>query len=323
MHLDYGLSIMVIGDVMLDSYIFGEVSRISPEAPVPVVEVKKRKVTLGGAGNVALNLVGLGIKTSLFGVVGDDRDGHLVSGILKSSGIVDHLYHDERVPTTVKTRVVASNQQLLRFDEEGNFNGHGPGCPLNGITTILGTWKIDAVVLSDYDKGVLDLNLATEVISICKSKKIKVIVDPKRGDWSAFQGADLVKPNLSELWRSEGHWLSDNYDSIASVARRAMLRYSLGAVLVTMGSRGMMLVTENRREFIPTVAREVFDVSGAGDTVIAVLAACLGSNYTLSEAAKFANMAAGIVVGKFGTYPISLEEMKDLEFGKNDSRKFN
>jgi len=302
--------VVVIGDVMLDAYIFGDVSRVSPEAPVPVVEVRRRRVTLGGAGNVALNLAGLGAKTALFGVVGDDRDGHLVSGILQSHGIADHLHRDEQLPTTVKTRVVAHSQQLLRFDEEGSFNGHGPACPLNGIMTVLGTWRVDAVVLSDYDKGVLGPELATEVIAACKDRGIKVVVDPKRGDWTAFQRADLVKPNLAELRRAEGRGMADDYDTVAAVARRAMLRHALGAVMVTMGDRGMMLVTPERRELIPTNAREVFDVSGAGDTVAAVLAACLGSGYTLSDAAKLANVAAGIVVGKFGTHPINLEEMR-------------
>lgn len=310
MHLDPELKVAVIGDVMLDAYIFGEVSRISPEAPVPVMEVRQRKVTLGGAGNVALNLAGLGARVLLFGVVGDDRDGRLVSGMLRDHGIEDRLHRDERVPTIVKTRLVANNQQLMRFDEEVSFNGHGPGCPLNGIAGIIES-GVSAVVLSDYDKGVIYGPLTAKVMEICKRMGVPVLADPKSGDWEAFRGADLVKPNLSELSRAAG----DNprtYDEVAAAARRMALKYELKAVLVTMGSRGMMLVNEHRRELIPTSAKEVFDVSGAGDTAIAVLAACLGSGQELSDAARLANIAAGIVVGKFGTQPISINELRDV-----------
>lgn len=309
MYLNNGLSVAVIGDVMLDAYIFGEVSRISPEAPVPVVEVRRRKVTLGGAGNVALNLVGLGVKAALFGVVGDDKDGHLVSGMLIDHGIEDHLYRDERLPTIVKTRVMAHNQQLLRFDEENSFDGHGPSCPLNGITSILASGETGVVVLSDYDKGALSPPLIDEIIRVCREKEVKVLVDPKRGDWESFKGADLIKPNLSELARAYGS-SPQGHDEVSLAARGLMKRYGIGAVLVTMGAKGMMLITGDRRELLPTAAKEVFDVSGAGDTVVAVLAACLGSNYTLSDSAKLANIAAGLVVGKLGTYPIKIDELK-------------
>jgi D-beta-D-heptose 7-phosphate kinase/D-beta-D-heptose 1-phosphate adenosyltransferase len=306
-----GKAVVVIGDVMLDVYISGEAWRISPEAPVPVVAVNSRSHTLGGAGNVALNLVGLGCKTWLFGALGSDVSGDKVMSILNDNGIEFEFEFDEMLPTTTKTRVMANNQQLLRFDEEGMFNGDG-GRYDKLIEKVLATFSkswIGAVVLSDYNKGVLSVKLSRKVIDFCRGLELPVLVDPKRGDWKIYRRANIVKPNLFELKEATGFKNLDDHNAV-SVAARMMLRdYELDAVLVTMGSRGMMLVTAERNEFIPTMAKEVFDVSGAGDTVVATLAACICSGHTLSDAARIANEAAGIVVGKLGTCPIASNEL--------------
>ena len=308
-----GGNIMVIGDVMLDEYILGETSRISPEAPVPVVEVVSRERTLGGAGNVALNLAMLGCRTWLFGARGSDRSGDRLCALLSSNGIVDRLEIDPALPTTTKTRIIANGQQLLRFDEEKRFNGwHGSyDCMISDAVMVLMSEKIGAVVLSDYNKGVLSSDLSSRLIGTCRAMDIPVLVDPKRGAWDIYRGATLVKPNLSELSLAVGIPLSRmGDDDVESAARDLMRKHDIGAVLVTMGARGMLLVHGSGTEVIESKAQEVFDVSGAGDTVVAVMAACLCSGHGLLESARMANAAAGIVVGKRGTRPVTLAELE-------------
>lgn len=308
-----GGNIMVIGDVMLDEYILGETSRISPEAPVPVVEVVSRERSLGGAGNVALNLVGLGCRVWLFGARGPDRSGDRLSRLLSDNGIMDRLEIDPVLPTTTKTRVIANGQQLLRFDEEKRFNGwHGSyDIMISDAVTTLTTERIGAVVLSDYNKGVLSRELTFRLIGACRGMGIPVLVDPKRGAWDIYQGASLVKPNLAELSQAAAvqPYKMDN-DKILTAAKSLMQKYGIGVVLVTMGARGMLLVHGHGAESIESKAREVFDVSGAGDTVVAVMAAYLCSGYNLMESARTANIAAGIVVGKRGTRPVTLVELE-------------
>lgn len=317
MHLRHAIKgdIVVIGDVMLDCYVSGDAWRISPEAPVPVVAVDSKRNTLGGAGNVALNLASLGCNVWLFGAVGSDQASMAIADLLFENNIIDRLYIDHVLPTTTKTRVIANNQQLLRFDEEGKFNGDNGryDAMISAILESIERNSANVVVLSDYNKGVLSGQLVSEVITYCREKRIPVLVDPKRGQWEIYRNANIIKPNLFELREATSHKFLDGHDEISAVARVMMDDYNLDAVLVTMGSRGMMLVTAERDEFIPTKAKEVFDVSGAGDTVIATLAACICSGYSLSDSAKIANDAAGIVVGKVGTCPITLMELSEVE----------
>lgn len=300
-------NIAVIGDVMLDVYITGNTTRISPEAPVPVVSVMERRSTLGGAGNVGLNLVGLGCKVWLYGAVGDDSEGADVKKILDKNEINDCLFVDQGILTTTKTRIISQNQQLIRFDTDGIINNGGfyfPTCEE------LKSQGINVVILSDYDKGVLTDEICQNLIGSCLKQRIPVLVDPKRGDWGPFRNSTLIKPNLIELGSVVGKKLT-NRDMAVGEARKLMMFYGIRSVLITMGSQGMSLVGYDKTTFIPTKAREVFDVSGAGDTVIATIAACLCSGYSLDKAAEIANIAAGIVVGKVGTSPISYNELME------------
>lgn len=299
-------NIIVIGDVMLDVYISGQAHRLSPEAPVPVVVVDSKTATLGGAGNVALNLAELGCKVWLFGVRGDDVAGRKIVSILFDNGIENRLLTDHSLPTITKTRVMANSQQLLRFDEEKRSSGSRLLTEINGILED----DAQAVILSDYAKGILSPDLIALVIQRSRDKGIPVFIDPKRGGWHRYQGATVIKPNLAELEEATGERVGSQKDA-ARLATKMLKAHSFGAVLVTMGSRGMLAVTDDQSRYIPSQAKEVFDVSGAGDTVIATMAACICSGYSLFEAAKIANAAAGIVVGKLGTQPITLKELEE------------
>jgi D-beta-D-heptose 7-phosphate kinase/D-beta-D-heptose 1-phosphate adenosyltransferase len=300
-------NIIVIGDVMLDVYISGQAHRLSPEAPVPVVAVDSKTATLGGAGNVALNLAHLGCKVWLFGVKGDDAAGRKIVSILAGNGIENRLVTDYNVPTITKTRVMANSQQLLRFDEEKKASGSGMLTEINGVLE----GDSEAVILSDYAKGILSPDLIDSVIKRSRAIGIPVFIDPKRGDWHRYKGANVIKPNLAELEEATGETINTDQDVIR-MALRMIRGFEFEAMLVTMGPKGMMWVTdEGQFEHIPTQAKEVFDVSGAGDTVIATMAACMVSGYSLSEAAKIANAAAGIVVGKLGTRPITIKELEE------------
>lgn len=299
-------NIIVIGDVMLDVYISGQAHRLSPEAPVPVVAVDSKTSTLGGAGNVALNLAHLGCKVWLFGVKGDDAAGKKIVSILFDNGIENRLVTDYNVPTITKTRVIANSQQLLRFDEEKKASGSGMLTEINGVLE----GDAQAVILSDYAKGILSPNLISSVIKRSRAKGIPVFIDPKRGGWNRYRGTNVIKPNLAELEEATGEVIANQGDVIR-LALRMIRAYEFEAMLVTMGPKGMMWVTdEGKFEHIPTQAKEVFDVSGAGDTVIATMAACMCSGYSLAESARIANAAAGIVVGKLGTRPIMLKELE-------------
>lgn len=304
-------NIVVIGDVMLDVYISGQANRLSPEAPVPIVDVDSKCSTLGGAGNVALNLVGLGCRVWLFGARGSDHLGSCLSSIVRDRGIVDCLDIDPVLPTTAKTRVLANNQQLLRIDEEGRFNGyHGCyDCIISEVAQVMAANEIGAVVISDYNKGVVSREVAVQVIKNCRASGIPVLVDPKYGDWSVYAGATLIKPNLAELGHAFNMRVDKDIKKVIGLAHSLMKSHNLESVLVTMGPRGMLVVDGYRQEHIPSLAKEVFDVSGAGDTVIATVAACLCSGYELSAAARISNVAAGIVVGKLGTAPITMKEL--------------
>lgn len=296
----------VIGDVMLDVYLYGKVSRLSPEAPVPIVDISQQEKTLGGAGNVALNLIGLGCKVHLFGTRGNDLAGDSLSSILSINKIENNLYVDKLCPTTIKTRIMVSGQQLMRFDEEKICNGNGYTYLCKVMEETLPLCKI--LILSDYGKGVLSEKILEY---IWHNFKGPILVDPKRSNWEYYRGATIVTPNVSELEKASNE-CCDSDEAVLNCAERMRGVYDFKAIIVTRGEKGILVVLKDAYKFIPTVAKSVFNVSGAGDTVISVLAASICSGYSIIESAEIANIAAGIVVGKVGTSPIHIDELKSV-----------
>lgn len=297
--------ILVVGDVMLDRYWFGEVARISPEAPVPVVKVTRSEERPGGAANVARNIASLGATSVLLSVVGDDEAGQALEELLKKSAIESHLYRDASIDTTVKLRVLGRQQQLLRIDFETTPDHEVLLSKLSKFSELLKS--VDLVILSDYGKG--GLKHIENMIQQCRNNGIPVLVDPKGDDYRRYRGASLLTPNTSEFRQVAGGWNDDE-----SMARKAeTLRQELGldALLVTRSEEGMTLYQQGTVTHEPARAREVFDVSGAGDTVIATLGVALAAGASLADAMRLANRAASIVVGKLGTASVTRQELED------------
>ncbi len=304
------VNILVIGDVMLDRYLFGHSERISPEAPIPVVSVGREEFRLGGAANVANNLAAIGCKVQLVSVVGRDTDGDTLRRQSCQVGIdVRGLVTAEERMTTVKTRVIAGSQQLLRIDQEStqDVTGEDARQLLAYVEEVLP--GINGVILSDYCKGVLTSNFLGQVLKKCQTCGCPVVVDPKRTDWQAYAGATVLTPNLKELTQATGVKVG-SADSLIAAATIAMSFISTSALLVTRGKDGMTLFEEDLSLDIAAENREVFDVSGAGDTVSAFIAAGLSCGLSLERSVKLANMAAGIAVSKIGTATVSGEELK-------------
>ena len=296
--------ILVVGDVMLDRYWFGDSERISPEAPVPIVQVAKIDERLGGAANVARNVAALGAKTSLLGVVGVDEAGTRVSELLLASGVDSHLEQDTKVPTTVKLRVIARQQQLIRLDFEEAPSAAALEHKLARFESLLGA--VDAVILSDYGKGALD-QVATMILQ-AKAKQKIILVDPKGSDFERYRGATVITPNRGELRQVIGKWASE--DELTERAQALRRSLDIQALLLTRSEEGMSLYTDAGVSHVRAQAREVFDVSGAGDTVIATLAVALAAAWPLERAMALANRAGGIVVGKLGTATVTSEELQ-------------
>ena len=295
--------ILVVGDVMLDRYWFGDVSRISPEAPVPIVRVERREERLGGAANVARNAVALDAQIGLLGVVGQDEAGDTVDRLLTGLGVASYLNRDSSISTIIKLRVIGRQQQLLRIDFEQPPADTVLRDKLSQFNTLLSHY--DMVLLSDYAKGSL-VNV-TQMIDAAKRLGKRILVDPKGDDFSIYAGASILTPNKGELKRIVGSWKSEE----ELTAKTQNLRQALGleALLLTRSEEGMTLYTEQQVMHVPAMAREVFDVSGAGDTVIATLAVMLGAGMPIAEAVRIANRAGGIVVGKLGTATVTKEEL--------------
>ncbi len=295
--------VLVAGDLMLDRYWFGEVSRISPEAPVPVVRVTRSEERLGGAANVAFNAVVLGARATLVGVIGDDEPGARIEALAGDCGIELHAARDAQVPTTIKLRVIGRNQQLLRVDFE-----QAPGEPMlartaQSVRDALPSCGV--LVLSDYGKGALARIDA--LIALARDANRTVIVDPKGDDYSAYAGATILTPNRAELREVVGSWR----DEADLRARAQALRESLDVryLLLTRSEEGMTLFSADGVLDVAAQAREVYDVSGAGDTVVAVLASMIAAGRPVDEAVRLANRAAGIVVGKLGTAAATPQEL--------------
>ncbi|MFA7279468.1 MAG: D-glycero-beta-D-manno-heptose-7-phosphate kinase [Sterolibacterium sp.] len=295
--------VLIVGDVMLDRYWFGDVSRISPEAPVPIVKIGRVEERPGGAANVARNAAALGAQTTLLSVVGADEAGKTLALLMAAEGVTTSFHKDPQLATTVKLRVIGRQQQLLRIDFEtppAHEVLHGK---LREFEQRLA--QCDVVVLSDYGKG--GLAHIAEMIKLARDANKPVLVDPKGEDFARYAGASMLTPNRAELRAVMGQW-----SSASELEKKAQnLRNSLGlqSLLVTRSEEGMSLFTVDGAVHEPALAREVFDVSGAGDTVIATLAVMLGGRMDLSASMRIANRAAGIVVGKFGTATCTLAEL--------------
>lgn len=295
--------ILVVGDVMLDRYWFGEVNRISPEAPVPVVRVERREERLGGAANVARNIAALGTQASVLGVVGQDEAGESVARLLADAGIGSHLRTDAAISTIIKLRIIGRQQQLLRVDFEERPSSATLRDKLTQFDGLLS--QHDVIVFSDYAKGSL-VNVAQMIASARRAGK-RILVDPKGDDFSRYAGASILTPNKAELSHVVGNWSSE--EDLTRRVQKLRNELALDALLLTRSEEGMTLYTEAEVRQFPAMAREVFDVSGAGDTVIATLATMLGRGMPLVEAVTTANRAGGIVVGKLGTATVTHEEL--------------
>ena len=304
--------VLVVGDLILDQFIWGKVERISPEAPVPVVEVEKESRLLGGAANVAHNIRTLGGQVEICGLLGGDSEGEELWERLKAIGVgIRGIVVDGGRPTTIKTRVIAGGQQVVRFDrerrtplpvpEEQKIRQH-----------LRELWEgVDCVLISDYGKGVITRGVMEEVLGLKGKRPKKVVVDPKMGNFHLYRNVSIMTPNLREAEAASGMKIMDQ-TTLKEVGRKILRRFRLEALLITRGEEGMALFVPRKQMVpIPTVAREVYDVTGAGDTVAAVLSLCLASGLDYLEASAIANCAAGVVVGKLGTAVVTPQELRE------------
>lgn len=304
--------VLVVGDIMVDHFIWGKVSRISPEAPVPVVDVQKDSVMLGGCANVLNTIHAMGGKVFVAGVIGGDDAGNGLIRQLKESQIdTAGIIVDKTRPTTLKTRIVAHGQQVVRFDYESKKPITPSGCAkiLKYVKSKCG--QIGAIVISDYNKGVVSRELVEGIKDIAKGSNIFLCVDPKQTDFSVYAGVHVITPNHHEAQRAARIEIA-NSDDLLHLGETLLSQYDFKALLVTRGEEGMSLFEKGRRmvhTFFPARAKEVYDVTGAGDTVIGVLALALAAGAQYKEATSLANHAAGIVVGKVGTSTVSQEEL--------------
>jgi rfaE bifunctional protein kinase chain/domain len=305
--------VLVVGDIMADHFIWGKVSRISPEAPVPVVEVKKDHFMLGGCANVLNNIFAMGGRVHLAGVVGSDETGRRLLSEFRSRGLdTDGIVVEAGRPTTLKTRIVAHGQQVVRFDREDRKPVQAKS--IRKILSYIESLRDDlgALVVSDYSKGVVSRPLLEGIRKVIAGRPIFTCVDPKQRDFSVYQGFDIVTPNHHEAGYAAGEEMQNGQDHIR-VGMKLLQQYDFKALLMTLGEEGMSLFERNgriRHTAFPAEAREVFDVTGAGDTVIGVLALSMAAGASFREAAYLANHAAGIVVGKAGTATVTREELK-------------
>ncbi|ULJ63491.1 D-glycero-beta-D-manno-heptose-7-phosphate kinase [Wielerella bovis] len=295
--------VLVVGDVMLDRYWFGDVNRISPEAPVPVAKINKTDHRAGGAANVARNIAALGGQVALLSVVGDDEAADTLADLLRQDGIADYLLRSSSAPTTLKLRVLSRNQQLIRLDFEETPDTGSLKIVAQKYAELVAQY--DAVILSDYGKGVLG-DVAV-MIAAARALGKAVLIDPKGADYDKYAGATLLTPNRAELREAVGGWSSES--SLTEKAQKLRDDLDLDALLLTRSEEGMSLYREEQIDHQPTRAQEVYDVSGAGDTVIATMGLCLAAGYDLRDAMHTANAAAGVVVAKLGTAVCSFAEL--------------
>ena len=295
--------VLVVGDVMLDRYWYGAVDRISPEAPVPVVRITREEERNGGAANVAYNVVTLGAQASLLTVVGDDEASHKLEALVANTGIQTHFGRDADLKTTVKLRVIGRQQQLLRLDFENTPKSEILASQTAAFENLLP--QHDAVLFSDYGKG--GLAHITDMIACARAAGKPILVDPKGSDYTRYQNASVITPNRAELQQVIGNWRDE--DDLRAKVQQLRQQLNLEAVLLTRSEEGMTLFDAQGELHVSAQAREVFDVTGAGDTVIATMAALVAAGVSLRDAVPIANQAGGLVVGKFGTATVSFDEL--------------
>jgi D-glycero-beta-D-manno-heptose-7-phosphate kinase len=302
------LNVLIIGDVMIDSYIWGKIERISPEAPVPVVRVTKKENRLGGAANVALNIQSLGASPYICAVIGDDSDGENFLSLLKAQGLSNEgLIKIKTRPTTVKTRIIAHNNQIARVDAETerNLSSSDTLLVLNKIKQIIANHRIDAIIFEDYDKGLITEDLISNTVKLAKEMGIITVVDPKKRNFHAYKGVQLFKPNLKEL--REGLKIEIdplNIDQIEQAVERLKKQLGANTVILTLSENGVYVSAASGNKHILAHKRNIADVSGAGDTVIATAALCLAAGLNEFKTAEIANLAGGLVCEHVGVVPI-------------------
>lgn len=312
-------NIAVVGDLMIDHYLWGSCNRISPEAPVQVVSVEKESSVLGGAGNVITNLLSLGSDVSIFSVLGDDENGKEMKRLLSEASVKSiNIFNEIGRRTTKKSRIISSNQQVIRYDDETTEN-----ILLSSQFHLLEALKkelfsYDLIILSDYGKGVLTPNLTKDIISLAKDFNKPILVDPKGVDYSKYRGATLLTPNKQEASIATNISIVDQ-NSLTIAVKNLKDELQLDYSIVTLSEDGIALL-DDEMELIPTVAREVFDVTGAGDTVIASLGVALSSGFSIKEACEFANKAAALVVAKVGSATVTLNEVEEYEHSLNQGQ---
>jgi len=306
-------NIAVIGDIMLDEYIIGKVTRISPEAPVPVVNVTNETFVLGGAANVINNLHSLNVKVAAFGVIGSDINGDKLYREFTKRGVnIEGLIEDKERPTTIKKRIICQNQQLLRLDWENkkNIDSYTESRVIEIFKQKIG--ELDAIILSDYNKGFLTKRLVTDLIKIANEHNKIIIVDPKPENIENYRYATSMTPNTKEAIECINGREFETEDEFREIGKKILERYNLKNLLITRSEKGMSIFTNDDVLDIPTFAKEIYDVTGAGDTVISVYTLALSAGATYEEAAKIANVAAGIVVGRVGTATVNVNELREF-----------
>lgn len=316
------LNVLIIGDVMVDAYMWGNVNRISPEAPVPVVTINKKENRLGGAANVALNIQAMGATPILCSVIGDDEGAKIFLELLKENKLSSKgILKSKKRITTVKTRVISSNHQMLRVDEEieSSINSQEIQSLITEIKKLIASEKIDVIIFEDYDKGAINAELIKTVVTLAKQKSIPTVVDPKRKNFMDYTGITLFKPNLKEL--KEGLKIDFNHNNIKElekVVARFIKQQNIHTALITLSEKGVYTHSAKTKALVPAHIRNISDVSGAGDTVVSVAALCLAANLSPITTATLANLAGGLVCEKVGVVPIDkkqlLQEAMKLKF---------
>jgi len=307
------LNVLIIGDVMIDAYYFGKVDRISPEAPVPIVAVENRDNRLGGAANVALNIQALGATPILCSVIGNDKDGKTFENLLNKRNLSNEgiVANNNRI-TTVKTRIIGNNHQILRVDSETdvNLNTEETSLLFNRIESIIENKTIDVVIFEDYDKGIITKELIENVVTLCNNKNIPTTVDPKKRNFSEYKNVTLFKPNLKELKEGLNVDIKEaNIDEIEAAVKEFNTIQNNTITFITLSENGVFICNENSKKHIPAHLRNIADVSGAGDTVISVASLCVALNQTPLMIAEIANLAGGLVCEKVGVVPIDKDQL--------------
>ncbi|WP_428330699.1 D-glycero-beta-D-manno-heptose-7-phosphate kinase [Mucilaginibacter sp.] len=311
-------SILVIGDLMIDHYIVGNASRLSPEAPVPIVNVKSESTTLGGAGNVVQNLVALGASVTVAGIIGDDAYGMQLIQILENEGVkTNTIIKDASRPTTIKTRVLVGSHQLVRVDREvtDHISAQLEEELILKLSSIIDS--ADIIIFSDYNKGLFAAGLTQKLIKVANDHKKKVIIDPKGLNYEKYKGAYLIKPNRKELAEAAKAEKINSITDLQTAAKTIIAQTGTQYLIVTLSEEGMAIITEKTTELLPVKATEVFDVTGAGDTVIATIAYFIAQGFSVNEACELANHAAAIVIRHVGSATTTINEIiKDMEGSK-------